>query len=458
MKWSWLAPRGPSGPSGPRGIAAQLAVAAGVASALFAATTRVVFHHLSEEQADGHVVNLAGRQRMLAQRMAREALEAASGDGSAAARLQETGAEFQRSLEGLTFGDRHRGLPPASAAGRAHLMLIAADWSRMVDAIEKFAGNAELREGEAATIVRLADLLTEASEQAVAGFDAAFATRVRQLRSRMTLLSAGGAVVLAGTYLVLLADARRRTARAEGEVARKEFALEELARERRELVRRLLTASEDERRRVATDIHDGPTQQLIGASMLLEAAISDAETSPSVESVTLVQTYLESAIEETRLIISDLRPPQLKDLGVAEAIVQSLATVARDFDVKVEIDSTSLSCRPNERVEMTLYRVAHEAAINAIRHSGTSAVSVTLGDEVRAGPGVLLTVSDGGSGFRLSDVGPTSGHLPFGLLGMRERVELLDGCFEVDSVLGNGTTIRAWIPTEDANSEDDDGD
>ena len=112
----------------------------------------------------------------------------------------------------------------------------------------------------------------------------------------------------------------RRAERAEADVQRKERKLAELAEERRDLVRRLLSASEDERRRVAAEIHDGPTQQVSGAAMLLEAAMSDEGALREGSRVAPAHAYLGAALDETRRIISDLRPPLLDDLGVAEAL------------------------------------------------------------------------------------------------------------------------------------------
>jgi len=408
-----------------------------------------VFQHLRAEEADSRVVNLAGRQRMLAQGMAREALASAAGDRGAIERLHGLAEEFDRTLAGLLDGDPRRGLPPSAAAARERLVAVRQDWpgmARAIAAMDDTAADRAAGARRAAAVAFHADRLTAASDEAVSAFDAAFATRVRRLRTRMMLLGVGGAALLAGTYAALLADATRRTARAEAEVARKEAALQDLAEERRDLVRRLLSASEDERRRVATDIHDGPTQQLLGAAMLLEATIASGGAGPGLANMTTAQTYLEAAIEETRRIIADLRPPQLDDLGVTEALRRQLLPIAREFDVSMSFDTSGLRQRPAPRTEVVLYRVAHEAAINAIRHSGASRVCISVCDAEGAPPGIELAVTDEGSGFELAAVLASVGHRPFGLLGMRERVELLGGRFSVDSRLGEGTTVRAWIP------------
>ncbi len=433
-----------------RGVPGQLAVVAGVASALFAATARVVFGHLSDEKADSRIVNVAGRQRMLAQRMAREALAFSTGDQPSLQRLRDALEEFERTLTALLDGDEYRGLPPSAAESRERLVDVRHQWNVMAEAIDALAaskhdaGFPDL----VGSVVRQADRLTAASDDVVATFDTAFASRVGRLRAHMTLIGVTGALLLAGTYVGLLADARRRTARAEAEVERKEAALQGLAEERRDLVRRLLHVSDDERRRVAADIHDGPTQQLVGAAMLLEAATASGDPAAVAENVALVQTYLDSAINETRRIIADLRPPQLEDLGVAQAVEQSLAPVARDFDVDLIVDGSGMACRPDRRIELNLYRVAHEAAMNAIRHSGAREVRVVL-REVHGKPSrVALVVSDAGCGFRPEDVQVTSGHRPLGLLGMRERVELLGGELSIESMPGQGTTVRALIPLE----------
>ena len=110
------------------------------------------------------------------------------------------------------------------------------------------------------------------------------------------------------------------------------------------------------------------------------------------------------------------------------------------------IDVRPFARRPSDRVELALYRVAHEAAMNALKHAATDAVRVEMAEY---DGGILLVVSDHGVGFDPATVGATSGRRALGLLGMRERVELLDGRFAIRSACGEGTTVTVWMPSGD---------
>lgn len=428
----------------------QLAVAVGVSSALFLATTRVVMRHLADEEADGHLVNVAGRQRMLTQRMAREALAVAAGDESARARLRSAAGEFERGLVDLIEGAPGRGLPESQAVARERLRTVEARWPEFAGAVARVGrdtiGSASFAEG-LHYVLQHADGLLHDTESVVAHFDDAFSNKVQRLRRRMTALGIAGAGVLGVTYVGLLAGARRRAERAESDVRRKERELEERAEERRDLVRRLLSASEDERRRVAAEIHDGPTQQLTGAAMLLEAALQDGKAGALSPRVVTALDYLNTALDETRRIITDLRPPLLDDLGVVEALQRALRSPANDFGVAVSFEAASVAQRAPAEVELALYRVAHEAVMNALRYAGAPSVQVRLS---HAADGVTLVVTDRGKGFDLASVGATPGRRALGLLGMRERVDLLGGRFNIVTAPGAGTTVTAWIPARRA--------
>lgn len=433
----------------------QLAVVVGVSSALFLATARIVFGHLADERADGHVVNVAGRQRMLTQRMAREALAIAVGDETARARLRLAADEFAHALVDLVDGAPGRGLPESSAVARERLRAVQLRWPAFAAAVATVQDSpveAPVFTEALGYIVQHVDGLLTDTDRVVAHFDEAFSGKVRRLRARMTILGIGGAGILGATYFVLLTGARRRAERAEADVRRKEHELAELAEERRGLVQRLLSASEDERRRVAADIHDGPTQQLTGAAMLLEAAIQDDGVGAGSPRVATALGYLEAALDETRRIISDLRPPLLDDLGVAEALNRSLRATAQDFGAELIVEAGALAQRPSMRTELTLYRVAHEAVINALKHASSDSVRVEM---VPQAGGVLLVVSDHGIGFDPASAAARPGHRALGLLGMRERVELLGGRFAIESKPGDGTRVIAWVPDIGIGADDD---
>ena len=222
--------------------------------------------------------------------------------------------------------------------------------------------------------------------------------------------------------------------------------LETRSRERQALVQQLLSAQEEERRTVAYEIHDGPAQQLAAAQMFLEAFAFDQNIDMEDQSADHLQrakAYLDTGLTETRRIMSGLRPALLDDLGLADALHQLLTELASRAGIQLELDSSKLVDDLSPAIEITLYRIAQEAAGNALKHSGSEELSVHLESD---GSMARLRVTDHGRGFNPNTIqGPRDGRR-FGLVGMRERVALLEGQFEVDSAPGRGTTITATIP------------
>lgn len=224
---------------------------------------------------------------------------------------------------------------------------------------------------------------------------------------------------------------------------------EELAareRQLQDLVGQLLVAQEEERRRVAYDIHDGLTQTAVAAYQLLQA-FADAHPPSSPlgqqeldEGVKLVQR----TVGEARQVIANLRPTALDDFGLADAIHQQVAEL-RSEDYEVSYEETLGKDRLPVAVETSLFRIAQEALTNVRKHSETTWVRITL---QRLEQVVRLEVRDWGRGFQLTEVTKNRGGPGerVGLSSMRERVSLLGGCFEVSSKPGVGTSIVAEVP------------
>lgn len=222
--------------------------------------------------------------------------------------------------------------------------------------------------------------------------------------------------------------------------------LEARARERQALARQLLVAQEEERRTVAYDIHDGPAQQLAAAQMFLETYAYETGTdidSAAAKHLQRAKTYLKDGLKETRRIMSGLRPSLLDDLGLTDAIRQLLTDLTEAAPVTCEFDAGALNAEAPAEIEITLFRIVQEAVGNALKYSATDRIRVTLWSD---GASIQLEVRDWGAGFDSTKVrSPRDGH-HFGLAGMRERIELLDGRFTIESARGAGTTISAEIP------------
>jgi len=234
-------------------------------------------------------------------------------------------------------------------------------------------------------------------------------------------------------------------ARLHQRLAEREEALERFAEQ-------TMQWQENERRRLAGEIHDGISQRIVSLFFHLSAAAdaigSDGDL--AAEQVARAQELAAAALDETRLAIAGLRPPVLDDLGLAPSLV-SLGHSFPQLDVQVD----AAEVRMSEHLEIAVYRTAQEALQNVAKHAGAERVKVRL--TAPAGR-VVLEVSDDGTGFdpvagpagRPAGQGGPSG---YGLSGMRERAELFGGKLDVISAPGRGTTIRLTLPVVPASAE-----
>jgi two-component system, NarL family, sensor histidine kinase UhpB len=225
------------------------------------------------------------------------------------------------------------------------------------------------------------------------------------------------------------------------EVERLELAflrmMRRLEAERRRAGSAALQAQEEERARVARDLHDEVNQSLTGLLLRLEAARADAP--PSLEpELAETKALANQAMRELLSLARQLRPTALDDLGLAAALaglVERLGTGEVEATVEVDGDFSDLS----DDAQLVVYRVAQEALSNAARHSGARRVTVALR---RDEAGVQLTVADDGRGFAFAE-----SERGLGIGGMRERALLIGGEVTIESRPGAGTTVRLRIPT-----------
>jgi len=221
--------------------------------------------------------------------------------------------------------------------------------------------------------------------------------------------------------------------------------LSESERRLQDLVNRLLVAYEEERRRVAYEVHDGLTQTVVAAYHHLQA-LSDLFGSDSRQARQMLDKIvgiMRQTIEESRRVIADLRPTVLDDFGLAAAIrlkVKGLREEGREVEFFNDLGKERL---PAE-VETVLYRVAQEALTNARKHAGDDArILVRLGREDGA---LNLQVRDWGAGFDPAGVGGAGPGEQVGISGMRERIALVGGEIELRSARGAGTSVTVRVP------------
>ena len=207
--------------------------------------------------------------------------------------------------------------------------------------------------------------------------------------------------------------------------------------------RQRLAAAEQERAHWARELHDETLQNLAALRLGLAAQLQGSGPDTVIEAVREAVTQLEREIRTLRALVTDLRPAALDDLG-AQAAIEDLAERAhgRGLDVDLAIDLAYEQGREPDRheteVETGMYRIVQEALTNATKHGDAKRAHVEVVEENAT---VRVTVRDDGRGF--DPLGHSDG---FGLIGMRERVELLHGTLEVTSSPGQGTTINATFP------------
>lgn len=220
------------------------------------------------------------------------------------------------------------------------------------------------------------------------------------------------------------------------------------AREKQAFGLRIIEAQEEERKRLSREIHDGPAQMLANVLMrsdLIDRVFRERGAQEGFKEIRSLREMVRGALYEVRRIIYDLRPMALDDLGLIPTLRKYLATV-EEYDGKTKIVFSSYGAHEDERLptrlEVALFRLVQEAVTNALKHAEASQIDVkveVLKDKIN------LLVKDNGKGFLVNQVRHEKRN-SFGLIGMKERVELLDGKIVIHSVPGQGTSIVIQVP------------
>jgi signal transduction histidine kinase len=213
--------------------------------------------------------------------------------------------------------------------------------------------------------------------------------------------------------------------------------------ERGELSRRVVSAEQDERRKLSLYLHDGPLQSLSGVAMMLDAAYEDIGTG----AVGDAQTVLETARERQRGVVRSLRelcfalePWVLRDQGFVSAVSALAGEFERGHRVRIELDVDDADRLPPDD-QVCLYQIVREAVTNAVKHARPEHIDVVVTGAPEQG--FRAVVRDDGAGFTS---GPDDGLPHHGMASMRERAALLSGDLRVESVPGAGTTVSVTLP------------
>jgi PAS domain S-box-containing protein len=217
----------------------------------------------------------------------------------------------------------------------------------------------------------------------------------------------------------------------------------------RHLSHQMMQAQEEERKRISRELHDEISQILVGINVHLESLVRTAQSNPKglKRKITRTQQVVEQAVEIVHRFARELRPALLDDLGLIPTLHAFLKDFTKNTGIRVQFKSFSpdrIDDLDND-AQTVFYRVAQEALTNAAQHAQASQVKVSL----RKLPDAIgLEIADNGISFEVDRVLRPGRNTRLGLLGMRERVEMVGGNLVIESTPGHGTTVRAKIPIQ----------
>lgn len=206
-------------------------------------------------------------------------------------------------------------------------------------------------------------------------------------------------------------------------------------------LQRLLEFQEHQRKLIAYEIHDGFVQEATGALLFLEGLPEDVDLqiNHARQRLGVAVEALRRGIAEARQLINGLRPPRLEELGPIAALEHHLGQLQQGTDVQIDFDHRVQFTRLTTVLETAIFRIVQEAVNNALRHSGSPAVQVSLTEE---DGWLLIEVTDQGVGFDPKQTLPKH----YGLEGIRHRARLLGGHAQIHSAPGQGTRVAVRLP------------
>ena len=210
----------------------------------------------------------------------------------------------------------------------------------------------------------------------------------------------------------------------------------------KELVSRTIEAQEEERRRIARELHDEAGQALTSVMLGLRMIRETDDDSVIEDQIELVRNQVSEALTRLRRLAAEMRPPALDGLGLESAVRNLTESTGLMKGLNVDFESSDLSGHLQPAEEVVVYRILQEALTNVARHSEAENVSVTIGTRDNE---VIAMVEDDGKGFNLDE---TNG---LGLLGMRERIELINGRPKIEAKPGHGTVVVCKVPISEVN-------
>ncbi len=219
----------------------------------------------------------------------------------------------------------------------------------------------------------------------------------------------------------------------------------------RQLTRQIISAQENERKEISRELHDEVVQTLVGINVELAALGQGAALGMRALQTKIARTQrlVENSVNEVHRFARELRPAVLDDLGLIPALHAYCKGLAERKKVKIEITAFGGVENLADDRRTVLFRVAQEALTNAARHANATVIKVLIQQIPNA---IRMEISDNGKSFQVDKVLHAPNPKRLGLIGMRERIEMIDGRLTIESIPGKGTTVRTEIPLAPAAS------
>ena len=415
-----------------------------VVAGLLVAGQTVIHQLLARQEGDAQVINLAGRQRMLGQRLCMLALALGvdSGDRARATRdqLVRTADEWEHIQAALRAGRSETGLRGSNSPAIAALFAqIDPDHRAMLIAARAAAGRAtDAPRPEYAGVVRdHQDAFLAGMDRIVAEYEREAKLRIVGLR-RLELILLGLALLvfgLVGAFVFRPAVSDLRSQLAERTVV--QHTLDASEAERRTIQRQLLQIGDREQVRLAQDLHDGLGQHLIGVSFLLQPLRGRLAGDPAAAQLDEVERLVGEAIDQTRDLVRNLHSRTLEAAGLTAALGELAAHVARVFRVECRVDDRAgVELSATRRIHV--HRIVREAVLNAARHARATTIAIEL---TRDAGELAVAVRDNGVGIHQPPTGGMGLHL------MAYRARLLGATLQI-AAGPRGTTVTCRVPLD----------